>query len=62
MSERLTRCPACKSLDVRVVKLLNPETHDLNCKADLACPCGHTWEGLVTSPWTAEQRTLGFAM
>jgi len=28
MSERLTRCPACKSLDVRVVKLLNPETHD----------------------------------
>jgi hypothetical protein len=65
MSERQTHCPACKSLDVKVQRLLNPETHDLNCKALIFCMalgCGHSWEGWVTSPWTEEQRAKGFSI
>ncbi len=62
MSERQTLCPACKSLDVQVQRLLNPDTHDLNCKALLICRCKHEWEGSVTSPWTEEQRANGFVL
>lgn len=63
MSERITLCPRCKSKDVIVGKLHNPETHDLNCQATLSCEvCNHSWEGLTTSPWTESQRENGFLL
>lgn len=61
MSERLTACPQCRSTAITTVKLHNPETHDMNCDADLRCEdCKHEWVGRVTSPYCQEQRRQGF--
>jgi len=63
MSERLSRCPACKSLNVETVVVHNPETKDMNSDATLHCrDCDHEWEGLVTSPYLEEQRARGFIL
>jgi hypothetical protein len=63
MSERLSRCPACQSLDVETVKVHNPETHDMNSDATLRCrSCEHEWEGLVTSPYYEDQMDRGFIL
>ena len=60
MSERLARCYKCGEPDPQVVKILNPETFDLNAKATLRCSkCGETWQGLVTSPKIAALRERG---
>jgi hypothetical protein len=61
MSEQITLCPSCKSIDVRTVSIYNPDTSDMNCEARLACnQCLHEWDGLVTSPKTEEWARLGF--
>ena len=60
MSERLARCHKCGEPEPEVVKVHNPETYDLNARATLRCSkCGETWEGLVTSPKTADLRARG---
>lgn len=60
MSERITTCPSCGSDDVKTVRLHDPDTHDLNCRADLECrKCGRAWEGRVTSPWTESEMKRG---
>jgi hypothetical protein len=60
MSERLNTCPACQSRRVRVVKILNPDTTDMNANADLKCEdCQHEWVGRVTSPLYERLRRQG---
>ena len=55
MSERITLCPKCRGDDVDVIKIHNPETHDMNSEATLHClTCDNTWEGEVTSHRTEE--------
>ncbi len=61
MSERIDTCPECNSSCLEVVKIHNPETTDMNCKASLKCiHCEHEWEGEITSPFHKKQRELGY--
>ena len=61
MSERINQCHLCKSTDVAVVMIHNPDTQDLNSMATLKCNhCNNEWLGRVTSPWTEKQRRDGF--
>lgn len=51
MAEILNTCPNCKFRFPEVIKLHNPDTQDMNCKATFKCEkCNHTWDGLETSP------------
>jgi transposase-like protein len=62
MAERLTTCPECKSADVQVLKIINPETWDLNADADLLCDsCHHEWRGKVNSPNRERDRENGWS-
>jgi hypothetical protein len=61
MSERRNSCPVCKAFDPEVLEILNPETYDMNAKANLYCPdCKHTWEGKITSPRVERDYERGF--
>jgi|CXWL01.1.fsa_nt_gi transposase-like protein len=61
MSVRLIHCPSCKSRNIEIVKLLNPDTIDMNCKADIKClDCDNTWVGYTTSPRNKEMRRKGW--
>ncbi len=61
MSERLTKCPSCGSVYCKVLKILDPDTHDMNSRADLECEdCGHTWEGKTASRRYKEDMARGF--
>jgi len=63
MAERLTTCPECVSTKVKMQKMHNPETQDMNARATLRCEeCKHVWEGEVTSPHLKEQRRRGFVL
>lgn len=64
MSERLNKCPKCKVIDnYKVLVVLNPETSDYNCKANLECNnCGYIWEDWVASPRYEEDKANGFIM
>ena len=61
MSERLTKCKSCGSVDIETISLLNPETCDMNCQALLRCEdCKCVFEGRVTSPYYEKQRERGW--
>ena len=63
MSERLNRCPKCRSFEVETKVVHDPNTSAMNCKATLKCSdCEHEWEGEVTSPWLERQRESGFIL
>lgn len=63
MSERLTQCPKCRSVDVETVQIHNPDTIDMNAKATLKClACQHEWEGLVMSPRQERDRRQGWSL
>lgn len=63
MSERLTKCPKCFALEPTVIKIHNPDTHDMNAQATLECwDCAYNWEGKVTSPRLEEARRKGFEL
>jgi len=52
MSERINICPGCKSKNIEILKIINPETKGMNCEADIRCKeCGEEWDGRVTSPY-----------
>jgi hypothetical protein len=63
MASRITTCPLCKSQHIRVVKIHNPNTKDMNSNATLRCEdCNHEWEGHVASAYHKEQRRRGFSI
>jgi uncharacterized Zn finger protein len=63
MSERLNLCPECRSRQVEVVTVHNPDTQDMNSNATLKCEdCGHTWEGRVMSKHHRWEREMGFVI
>jgi len=60
MAIKLNECPKCRSFNVRVVKVHNPDTQDMNAKATLACDdCGNEFEGRITSDHHKRQRAMG---
>ena len=60
MAQRRTECPKCQSWRVEILKILNPETPDMNARADIRClDCLHQWEGRVVSPHYREMARLG---
>ena len=60
MAQRLNQCPKCKSTLVSVLKIHNPDTHDMNANATLKCiSCLHEWEDKITSPYQVEMRCRG---
>lgn len=60
MAVRQTLCPKCEGRHIEVLKILNPETHDMNADADLKCvTCEHLWVGRITSPRHEKLRARG---
>lgn len=63
MSERLNKCPKCKSTNLIVIKIHNPETHDLNANATLECEdCKNIYKDRVPSPYYKEEYNRGFVI
>jgi uncharacterized Zn finger protein len=63
MAERCNLCPQCRSRQVEVVTVHNPDTQDMNSNATLKCgECGHTWEDRVMSEHHREKRRRGLAI
>jgi len=61
MAERLNKCPNCGCRFYKVLWMHNPETNDMNAKADLECEdCKHVWQDKVTSPYYQRQRQRGY--
>jgi len=61
MAERRDKCPKCFAYDPNVLEILNPETTDLNAKANLECyECKYVWEDKITSPYYEKMRDQGF--
>lgn len=61
MAERLNKCPNCSKHWYQVLKIHNPETHDMNARATLECEtCKHVWEDKVTSPYWERQKERGW--
>ena len=61
MAERRIKCPKCFALDPTVVKIHNPDTHDMNAHATLECwDCLYTWVGNSSSPRYEEDKAKGY--
>lgn len=57
MSERLTSCPKCKSINISIINVHNPNTFSMNSKATLLCNhCNNEWEDLIASKHFEEQK------
>jgi hypothetical protein len=57
---RQPKCPGCGSTDLKVVKVLNPDTRSLNADCTLECEaCKHQWKGRTASRYYLEGRAKG---
>jgi transposase-like protein len=62
MSERLTLCNNCESSNFEVLKIINPETTDMNMKAKLKCKdCKFEDKHLILSFYHEDERESGWA-
>lgn len=61
MSERLTRCIKCGTSNLTTLKIINPDTTDMNMKAKLKCDeCSHMAIYDVMSNHFKIKRSRGF--
>jgi ribosomal protein L33 len=61
MSERLTVCIKCGSKNLTTLKVLDPNTTNMNMKAKLKCSdCGKEAVYEVVSNYTRNKRRQGF--